>query len=104
MAHPGPCAPGEDRTPHQVCADDNDVALRTPSIVHLWLAVQGSESEEVTEEGSRLWLQELLGLDTSRAEHELSSPALPHCPSAGKHIKLPAPWGHSAGKISPWAQ
>ena len=56
MAHPGPCAPGEDRTPHQVCADDNDVALRTPSIIHLWLAVQGSEREEGTEEGSRLWL------------------------------------------------
>ena len=72
MAHPGPCAPGEDRTPHQVCADDNDMALRTPSIVHLWLAVQGSESEEVTEEGSRLWLQELLGLDRSRAGDGLS--------------------------------
>ena len=48
------------------------MALRTPSIVHLWLAVQGSESEEVTEEGSRLWLQELLGLDRSRAGDGLS--------------------------------
>ena len=48
MAHPGPCAPGEDRTPHQVCADDNDGALRTPSIIHLWLAVQGREREEGT--------------------------------------------------------
>ena len=56
MAHPGPCAPGEDRTPHQVCADDNDVALRTPSVVHLWPPVQRSEREEGTEEGSRLWL------------------------------------------------
>ena len=49
MAHAGPCAPAEDRTPHQVCADDNDVALRTPSIIHLWLAVQGSEREEGTQ-------------------------------------------------------
>ena len=56
MAHPGPCVPGEDRTPHQVCADDNDVALRTPSVVHFWPPVQGSEREEGTEEGSRLWL------------------------------------------------
>ena len=56
MAHPGPCVPGEDRTPHQVCVDDNDVALRTPSVVHLWPPVQRSEREEGTEEGSRLWL------------------------------------------------
>ena len=48
------------------------MALRTPSIVHLWLAVQGSESEEVTEEGSRLWLQELLGFDRSREGDGLS--------------------------------
>ena len=48
MAHPGPCAPGEDRTPHQVCADDNDVALRTPSFVHLWPPVHESEREEGT--------------------------------------------------------
>ena len=72
MAHAGPCAPTEDRTPHQVCADDNDMALRTPSVVHLWPPVQGSEREEVIEEGSRLWLQELLGLDRSRAGDGLS--------------------------------
>ena len=49
MAHPGHCAPGEDRTPHQACADDNDVVLRAPSLVYLWPPVQGSESEEGTE-------------------------------------------------------
>ena len=46
MAHPGRCAPGEDRTPDQVCADDNDVALSAPSLVHVWPPVQGSESWE----------------------------------------------------------
>ena len=56
------------------------------------------------QEGSRLWLQELLGLNGSRGGHGFSSPALPHSPSAGKRVKLPAPWGHSAGKISPQAQ
>ena len=30
----------------QVCADDNDVVLRSCSLVQLWLPVQGSESEE----------------------------------------------------------
>ena len=30
------------------------MALRTPSVVHLWPPVQGSEREEVIEEGSRL--------------------------------------------------
>ena len=50
----------------------NDMALRTPSVVHLWPPVQGSEREEVIEEGSRLWLQELLGLDRSRAGDGLS--------------------------------
>ena len=52
MAYPGPCAPREDRTPHQICADDNDVALRTPCIIHLWLPVQGSESGEGLAEDS----------------------------------------------------
>ena len=46
MAHAGPCAPTEDRTPHQVCAAAADVVLRAPSLVHLWPPVQGSESEE----------------------------------------------------------
>ena len=90
----------------QDCADDNDVVLRAPSLVHLCPPVQGSESEEGAEEGSRLWLQELLGLNGSRGGHGFSSPTLPHSPHfhAGKHVKLPAPWGHSAGKISPQAQ
>ena len=99
-----PVLSGRTRLLTQVCADDNDVVLRAPFLVHLWPPVQGSESEEGAEEGSRLWLQELLGLDRSRAGHELSSPAPPHCPAAGKQIKVPAPCGHSAGKISPPAQ
>ena len=76
MAYPGPCAPREDRTPHQICADDNDVVLRAPFLVHLWPPVQGSESEEGAEEGSRLWLQELLGLDRSREGDGLSHQTL----------------------------
>ena len=41
-----PVLPG--RTGHltQVCADDNDVALRAPSLVHVWPPVQGSEGGE----------------------------------------------------------
>ena len=64
--------PGRTGLLTQVCAADNDVALRTPSFVHLWPPVHESEREEGTEEGSRLWLQELLGLDKSRAGHGLS--------------------------------
>ena len=48
MAHPGRCAPGEDRTPHQVSAAADDVVLRAPPLVHLWPPVQGSEREEGT--------------------------------------------------------
>ena len=49
MAHAGPCAPTEDRTPHQVCAAAADVVLRAPSLVHLWPPVHGSEREEGTQ-------------------------------------------------------
>ena len=49
MAHAGPCAPTEDRTPHQVCAAAADVVLRAPSLVHLWPPVHRSEREEGTQ-------------------------------------------------------
>ena len=41
-----PVLPGRTGLLTQVCADDNDVVLKAPSLVHLWPPVQGSESEE----------------------------------------------------------
>ena len=55
-----PVLPGRMGLLTQVCADDNDVVLKAPSLVHLWPPVQGSESEEGDRGG-----QQLLAAETS---------------------------------------
>ena len=55
-----PVLPGRTGLLTQVCADDNDVVLKAPSLVHLWPPVQGSESEEGDRGG-----QQVLAAETS---------------------------------------
>ena len=99
MAHPGRCAPGEDRTPHQVSAAADDVVLRAPPA----LSTSGLLCREVRgrrghtgEAGSgcrNSWvlIEAEKGMDSVTRLFTLSV--------LWATCQVPVPWGHSAGKM-----